>query len=76
MLSRFRCTATICGSPHAKGALQDPAWHEIFAVVRSICINVRQAAISAEAGLPYLLAGGDENPMVPIVEGWVAAHGG
>ncbi len=54
--------------------LQDPAWHEIFAVCRSICINVRQAAVSAEAGESYLLAGGDANPMVPIVEGWIAAH--
>lgn len=54
--------------------LQDPAWHEIFAVCRSICINVRQAAISAEAGLPYLLPPGEANPMVPIVERWIAAH--
>lgn len=56
--------------------LQDPAWHEIFAVTRSICINVRQAAVSAQAGESYLLAGGDANPMVAIVEGWIAAHPG
>ena len=55
--------------------LQDPFWHEIFAVFRSICINVRQAAISAEAGLPYVLPPGEANPMVQVVERWITEHG-
>ncbi|WP_426573721.1 phosphotransferase family protein [Aquihabitans sp. McL0605] len=54
--------------------LQDPAWHEIFGVLRSICINVRQAKISAAAGVSYPLPPGEANPMVAIVEGWIAAH--
>jgi aminoglycoside phosphotransferase (APT) family kinase protein len=54
--------------------LQDPRWHEIFAVFRSICINVRQAAISAEAGLDYILPPGDRNPMVKVVERWITEH--
>jgi len=61
--------ATAIGRP-----LQDPAWHEIFAVFRSICINVRQAAISAEAGMPYVLPPGEANPMVGVVERWIAEH--
>ncbi len=51
--------------------LQDPAWHEIFAVFRSICINVRQAAISAEAGISYPLPPGEANPMVGVLERWI-----
>ncbi len=54
--------------------LQDPLWHEIFAVFRSICINVRQAAISAEAGLDYILPPGEKNPMVEVAERWIAEH--
>ncbi len=54
--------------------LQDPAWHRIFAVYRSICINLRQAKISAEAGVAYPLAPGEANPLVPVVERWIAAH--
>jgi aminoglycoside phosphotransferase (APT) family kinase protein len=56
--------------------LQDPAWHEIFAVFRSICINVRQAAISAEAGVRYPLPPGEANPMVAVVERWIVQHPG
>jgi aminoglycoside phosphotransferase (APT) family kinase protein len=54
--------------------LQDPAWHEIFAVFRSICINVRQAAISAEAGVSYPLPPGEANPMVGVLERWITEH--
>jgi aminoglycoside phosphotransferase (APT) family kinase protein len=54
--------------------LQDAAWHEIFAVFRSICINVRQAAISAEAGVRYPLPPGEANPMVGVLERWIADH--
>jgi hypothetical protein len=55
--------------------LQDVAWHEIFAVLRSICINVRQAAISAEAGVRYPLPPGEANPLIAVVEGWIDQHG-
>jgi aminoglycoside phosphotransferase (APT) family kinase protein len=48
-------------------------WHAIFAIARSICINVRQAAISAEAGVDYLLPGDDTNPLLGVVEGWISA---
>jgi aminoglycoside phosphotransferase (APT) family kinase protein len=53
--------------------LQDPAWHQIFAVVRSICINVRQADIAAQAGVRYVLPAGEANPLVAVVERWVEA---
>jgi aminoglycoside phosphotransferase (APT) family kinase protein len=56
--------------------LEDPAWHQIFAVFRSISINVRQAAISARAGVEYLIPPGEANPLVGIVEGWIADHPG
>lgn len=54
--------------------LQDPAWHRIFAVLRSICINVRQADNSARAGVRYPLPPGEANPMVDLVERWVTEH--
>lgn len=53
--------------------LQDPAWHQIFAVVRSICINVRQAEIAARAGVRYVLPGGEANPLVAVAERWAEA---
>lgn len=56
--------------------LQDPAWHQIFAVLRSICINVRQADNSARAGVSYPLPPGEENPMVAVVERWASEHPG
>ena len=52
---------------------EDVEWHEIFAVARSICINVRQAAISAAAGVDYLLPGDETNPLLGVVEGWISA---
>jgi aminoglycoside phosphotransferase (APT) family kinase protein len=54
-------------------AVEDVEWHVIFAVARSICINVRQAAISAAAGERYLLPGDETNPLLRVVEGWIAA---
>jgi aminoglycoside phosphotransferase (APT) family kinase protein len=52
---------------------EDVEWHTIFAIARSICINVRQAAISAAAGVDYLLPGDETNPLLGVVEGWIAA---
>ena len=54
--------------------LQDPAWHRIFAVFRSICINLRQADIAAEAGVKYPLPRGEANPLLPVVERWIDDH--
>jgi aminoglycoside phosphotransferase (APT) family kinase protein len=54
--------------------VQDPVWHQIFAVVRSVCINVRQADISAQAGVKYLLPRGEKNPLVAVAEQWAAEH--
>lgn len=54
--------------------MQDPAWHEIFAVFRALAINVRQAAIANEAGEKYMLAAGEKNPLVNILERWIAAY--
>ncbi len=54
--------------------IQDPEWHQIFAVVRSVCINVRQADISAQAGVEYLLPPGEKNPLIATVERWVSEH--
>ena len=60
--------ATALGRP-----VEHVGWHTIFAVARSICINVRQAAISAAAGVDYLLPGDETNPLLGVVEGWIAS---
>lgn len=54
--------------------LQDLAWHEIFAVFRALAINVRQSAIAEEAGEKYMLAAGDKNPLVKILERWITSY--
>jgi aminoglycoside phosphotransferase (APT) family kinase protein len=54
--------------------LHDPAWHEIFAVFRALAINLRQSAIAQEAGEKYMLAAGEKNPLVKILERWIAAY--
>lgn len=51
--------------------LQDLGWHQIFAVFRSIAINVRQASIAAEAGVRYVVPAGEANPLVTVVERWI-----
>ena len=54
--------------------LQDLAWHEIFAVLRALVINVRQSAIAAETGEKYMLAAGEKNPLLKTLERWIAAY--
>ena len=54
--------------------VQDLAWHEIFSLVRSVCITFRQARISKIAGVEYLLPELDGNPMLDIVDRWIAAY--
>jgi aminoglycoside phosphotransferase (APT) family kinase protein len=52
---------------HLGRRVVDFEWHEIFALVRSIAINDRQARIAAAAGVEYPGVAGDGNPVL----GWV-----
>jgi aminoglycoside phosphotransferase (APT) family kinase protein len=47
--------------------VRDLAWHEIFALTRSICINDRQARIARQTGVEYPGIAGDDNPMLGVV---------
>jgi aminoglycoside phosphotransferase (APT) family kinase protein len=60
---------TVMGRP-----VQDLVWHMIFAVFRSTAVTIRQAAMAARAGSDYVVAGGEDNPMIPIVEQWIANY--
>ncbi len=51
--------------------VRDLDFHRIFAVVRSICINYRQARISKLAGVSYPLPADERNPLVGIVDSWM-----
>jgi aminoglycoside phosphotransferase (APT) family kinase protein len=42
-------------------------WHEIFALVRSIAINDKQARLAAAAGVTYPGVAGDDNPVLRYV---------
>jgi aminoglycoside phosphotransferase (APT) family kinase protein len=44
--------------------VRDLAWHEIFALARSIAINDRQARLASAAGTRYPGIAGDANPML------------
>jgi aminoglycoside phosphotransferase (APT) family kinase protein len=48
------------------------AWHEVFALVRSIAISERLARLAAAAGVRYHGVAGDENPLLDHVDGLVA----
>jgi aminoglycoside phosphotransferase (APT) family kinase protein len=52
--------------------LVDFAWYEIFALVRSIAITVRQIRIAAQAGVEYLVPPPDRNPVVAHVQALIA----
>jgi aminoglycoside phosphotransferase (APT) family kinase protein len=54
-------------------AVVDLAWHEIFAVARSICITYRQARIAAASGTKAAMPGDEHHPMFPMVERWIEA---
>jgi aminoglycoside phosphotransferase (APT) family kinase protein len=45
-------------------AVYDLAWHEIFALTRSVSINERQARLAATTGIPYPGVAGDDNPVL------------
>jgi len=49
------------------------AWHEIFALARSIAINDRQARLAAAAGTRYPGVAGDANPMLAILADRITA---
>src|SRR5207253_2428878 len=60
-----RC-ALISFYEHALGReVRDLAWHEIFALTRSIAINERQARLAALTGIPYPGVAGEANPVLP-----------
>jgi aminoglycoside phosphotransferase (APT) family kinase protein len=49
------------------------AWHEIFALARSIAINDRQARLAAAAGTRYPGVAGEANPMLAILADRITA---
>ncbi|HWS45250.1 MAG TPA: phosphotransferase, partial [Acidimicrobiia bacterium] len=49
------------------------AWHEVFALVRSIAINDRQARLADAAGTPYPGVPGDANPILAYLDRKIAA---
>jgi aminoglycoside phosphotransferase (APT) family kinase protein len=55
--------------------LVDYEWYEIFALVRSIAITVRQIKIAADAGVEYLVPPPDRSPVVPYVRELIARAG-
>jgi aminoglycoside phosphotransferase (APT) family kinase protein len=46
----------------------DLEWHEVFALVRSVAINDRQARIAAAANVDYPGTAGDDNPVLRWVD--------
>lgn len=45
----------------------DLEWHEVFALVRSVAINDRQARLAARAGVAYPGVAGDDNPVLAVL---------
>ncbi|MCU1430253.1 MAG: aminoglycoside phosphotransferase [Actinomycetia bacterium] len=52
------------------------AWHEVFALVRSIAISDRQARIAAASGTSYPGIAGDANPMLRHLDARIASFDG
>jgi aminoglycoside phosphotransferase (APT) family kinase protein len=52
------------------------AWHEIFALARSIAINDRQARLAAAAGTRYPGVPGDANPVLAHLDARISAFAG
>jgi aminoglycoside phosphotransferase (APT) family kinase protein len=52
------------------------AWHEIFALARSIAINDCQARLAAAAGTPYPGVPGDANPVLAHLDAHISAFAG
>jgi aminoglycoside phosphotransferase (APT) family kinase protein len=53
--------------------VRDLAWHEIFALTRSVAINERQARLAATTGIPYPGVAGEDNPVLPYLAGKIEA---
>ena len=45
--------------------LVDVEWYEVFALVRSIAVTLRQARLAAAAGVSYPVPSPDRNPVIP-----------
>lgn len=50
----------------------DLAWHEVFALTRSVAINERQARLAAAAGVDYPGVAGDANPVLRALTNRIA----
>jgi aminoglycoside phosphotransferase (APT) family kinase protein len=62
---------------HALGReVRDLAWHEIFALTRSVAINERQARMAATTGVAYPGVAGEQNPVLPHLAAKIDAFGG
>lgn len=55
--------------------LVDFGWYEIFALVRSIAVTVRQIRIAKAAGVKYLVPPPDRSPVVPYAQELIARAG-
>jgi aminoglycoside phosphotransferase (APT) family kinase protein len=49
------------------------AWHEVFALARSVAINDRQARLAATTGTPYPGVAGDDNPVLAYLDDRIAS---
>lgn len=52
---------------HLGRPVEHLGWHEIFALVRSVAINERQARLAAAGGVPYPGVPGKDNPMLDYI---------
>jgi aminoglycoside phosphotransferase (APT) family kinase protein len=64
----FARDALLTRYEHAIGRpVHNLAWHEVFALARSIAINDRQARVARTTGVEYPGVAGDENPMLRVL---------
>jgi len=52
---------------HLGRSVEHLGWHEIFALVRSVAINERQARLAAAGGVSYPGVAGKDNPMLDYI---------
>jgi aminoglycoside phosphotransferase (APT) family kinase protein len=55
--------------------LVDLGWYEVFALVRSIAVTVRQIRLATAAGVEYLVPPPDRSPVVPYAQELIARAG-
>jgi aminoglycoside phosphotransferase (APT) family kinase protein len=58
---------------HLGRRVVDLEWHEVFALVRSVAINDRQARVASAAGVEYPGTSGDDNPVLHWVDSKIEA---